>query len=290
MAFNPATGLVYLAARIGTQMVHAPDKKWKYDPNRDNLGIDGNYEGPLFAKMESMPPPTGELLAWDPILQKAVWRAKYPVVDGAGVLATAGNLVFQGRADGIFSAYRTNDGKQLWHFDAGTGIMAPPVTYNLDGVQYITVLAGWGGSSGLMNTPAIGAVKPGYGRILTFGLNGSATLKAPPYGHKSPPTPAITQKQPPKLVHEGSLLFTTHCFFCHGLNAVAGPLPDLRYTSKETLKPFESILLGGARASYGMPSYKKILKPQEVRAIRAYIISRSQEPAPTAPAAAATVR
>ena len=65
MAFHPATGLVYFPARIGTQMVHVPDTKWKYDPDRDNVGIDGNYEGPLFEKMASMPAPTGELLAWD---------------------------------------------------------------------------------------------------------------------------------------------------------------------------------------------------------------------------------
>ena len=93
--------------------------------------------------------PTGELLAWDPIAQKAVWRAKYPVVEGGGVLATAGNLIFQGRADGIFAAYRATDGEPLWRFDAATGIMAPPVTYTVDGTQYVTVLAGWGGPAGL---------------------------------------------------------------------------------------------------------------------------------------------
>ena len=142
MAFHPATGLVYIPARVGTQMVHVPDKKWQYDPDRDNVGIDGNYEGPLYARMASMPPPTGELLAWDPVKQKAVWRATYPVLDGAGVLATAGNLIFQGRADGIFAAYRATDGEPLWRFDAATGIMAPPVTYTVGGVR---TLPSWPG-------------------------------------------------------------------------------------------------------------------------------------------------
>src|SRR5262249_33653951 len=140
MAFHPGTGLVYIPARVGTQIVHVPDKKWKYDPERRNVGIDRNYEGPLSARMTSMPPPTGELLAWDPVAQKPVWRAKYPVVDGGGVLATGGNLIFQGRADGIFAAYRATDGERLWRFDAGTGIMAPPVTYTVHGTQYVTVL------------------------------------------------------------------------------------------------------------------------------------------------------
>jgi quinohemoprotein ethanol dehydrogenase len=288
MAFHPATGLVYFPARIGTQMVHVPDRKWKYDPDRDNVGIDGNYEGPLFAKMESMPPPMGALLAWDPIAQKEVWRAKYPVVDGAGVLATGGNLIFQGRADGIFAAYRATDGEPLWRFDAATGIMAPPVTYTVDGIQYVTVLAGWGGAAGLMNTPAVGAAKPGFGRILTFALNGAATLAAPPFGHKDRPVPPITTTQDVRTVHKGLLLFNSHCFTCHGLNAVAGPLPDLRYSSKSTLDSLESIVLGGARQSGGMPSFRKILTAREVDAIRAYIISRAQQTA--APAGASQRR
>jgi quinohemoprotein ethanol dehydrogenase len=279
MAFHPTTGLVYFAARDNTQMVHVPDRKWKYDPKRDNVGIDGNYEGPLFAKMASMPPPSGKLLAWDPIAQKAAWSAKYPVLDGGGVLATAGNLVFQGRSDGIFAAYRATDGKQVWQFDAATGIMAPPVTYTVDGVQYMTVMVGWGGAAGLINTPALGAVKPGWGRILTFALDGKAILKAPPFGHKNPPRPAITAKQDPEAVHAGALLFNSHCFLCHGLNAVAGPLPDLRYSSKEVLDSLPSIVLGGARESGGMPSFKKILSEEDVKAIRAYIIARAQEAA-----------
>ena len=157
--------------------------------------------------------------------------------------------------------------------------MAPRVTYTVDGVQYVTVMAGWGGASGLMNTPALGAVKPGWGRILTFTLNGSATLKAPPFGHKDPPVPAITAKQNPRAVHKGALLFSDQCFLCHGLNAVAGPIVDLRYSSKETLNNFASIVLGGSRISDGMPSFKKILTAKEVEALRAYIISRAQETA-----------
>jgi quinohemoprotein ethanol dehydrogenase len=146
MAFHPGTGLVYIPARGGTRQLQLPDKNWKYNPNSYNIGMDLNYQGPLFAQISSMPPASGELLAWDPIAQKPVWRARYSVVEGAGVLATGGNLVFQGRADGIFAAYRATDGERLWQFDAGTGIMAPPVTYTVDGKQYVTILAGWGGN------------------------------------------------------------------------------------------------------------------------------------------------
>ena len=279
MAFHPATGLAYFPVRDGTHMVHVPDGKWKYDPNRDNVGIDGNYEGPLYAQLASMPPPFGQLVAWDPIAQKAAWTAKYPVLDGGGVLATGGNLVFQGRSDGIFAAYRATDGENLWQFDAATGVMAPPVTYTVDGIQYVAILAGWGGASGLMNTPFVGAAKPGWGRILVFALDAKSELNAPPFGHKNPPQPAITAKQDPAAVHAGALLFNSQCFLCHGLNAVAGPLPDLRYSSKAVFDSLPSIVLGGAKASGGMPSFKKIFSEKDVAAIRAYIIARAQESA-----------
>jgi quinohemoprotein ethanol dehydrogenase len=282
MAFSPATGLVYLAAKAGTQFVHAPDAKWKYNPDRTNLGLDALYDGPLHARLASLPAAKGELVAWDPVKQQAAWRANYPTVEGGGVLATAGNLVFQGRADGWLAAYRASDGTRLWRFDAGTGIIAPPVTYSVDGTQYVSVMAGWGGGAGLFNAPGSGPVRPGYGRILTFKLGGTATLNPPAFGHQEPPTPVLSVSASPRVVHEGGLLFNTHCAGCHGINAVAGPLPDLRYSNRDTLERIEDIVLGGNRASLGMPSFQKILNPIEVQAIQAYIVSRARESAKAA--------
>jgi quinohemoprotein ethanol dehydrogenase len=212
------------------------------------------------------------------VTQSAAWRAKYPTAVGGGVLATAGNLVFQGRADGVLAAYRATDGKQLWSFDAGTGIMAPPVTYQVDGVQYVSVLAGWGGPDGLGNDPNWGKVKPGYGRLLTFVVGGNAKLNAPAYGHKNPPSvPEVATSSSPQVIHQGELLFADNCSGCHGEKAVAGPLPDLRYASKQTLEGIEDIVLGGKRASLGMPSFRKILNAEQVQAIQAYIVSRARE-------------
>ncbi len=274
MAFHPATGLVYLPVRIGTQELHAPNPKWKYDADRVNVGKDGLYDGPLNDKLEKLPPPKGALVAWDPVARRAAWSASYPVVEGGGALATAGNLVFQGRADGMLAAYRATDGNQLWQFDAGTGIVAPPMTYLLDGIQYISVMAGWGGGG---PDPLAGKVKPGYGRILTFAMGATATLNAPAYGHVEPPAPAIAMHAPPKTVHMGKLLFNEQCAGCHGQDAVAGALPDLRYASKGVHDQFEAIVLGGARASLGMPSFQKILNGEQVRAIQAYVLARAAE-------------
>jgi glucose dehydrogenase len=277
MAFNPATGLVYLPAKAGTAFVHAPNQKWKFDPKRVNLGEDYSYAGPLAVKQRSLPPPAGELLAWNPVEQRAAWHASYPVVEGGGVLTTAGNLVLQGRADGILAAYTAADGRKLWEFDTGTGIMAPPITYLVDGVQYVSILAGWGGGAGGFNAPDQGKVKPGYGRILTFTLGGTAKLDVRPFGHTEPPQPAITMNASAATIHEGGLLFNNQCAGCHGINAVAGIVPDLRYASKEVHDEFEAIVIDGVRAASGMPSFKDVYTPEQVRSIEAYILSRARE-------------
>jgi quinohemoprotein ethanol dehydrogenase len=241
---------------------------------RVNVGNDGLYDGPLNDKLHQLAPPKGALLAWDPLAQRAAWSASYPVVEGGGALATAGNLVFQGRADGILAAYRATDGRELWQFDAGTGIEAPPVTYTLDGVQYVSVMAGWGGGG---PDATAGKVKPGYGRILTFALGATATLNPTAFGHKEPPAPVIAINASPKVVHLGKLLFGDHCASCHGQDAVGGAMPDLRYATKQVHEQFEAIVLGGARSSVGMPSFRKILNADQVRAIQAYVLFRAAE-------------
>ena len=94
-----------------------------------------------------------------------------------------------------------------------------------------------------------------------------------------PPVPSVATNTSPQVIHQGELLFADNCSGCHGEKAVAGPLPDLRYASKETLEGIEGIVLGGKRATMGMPSFQKILNAEQVRAIQAYIVSRARESA-----------
>jgi len=276
MAFHPGTGLVYLPAKIGTQSLHAPDADWMYDPNGRNLGRDSDYDGPLLEALNALPDGRGELLAWDPVTQQPAWSAPYPVIQGGGVLATAGNLIFQGRADGIFAAYRATDGELLWQFDAGTGIMAPPVTYLVDGNQYVTVMAGWGGPEGVSNLPGQGDVRPGHGRIVTFALGQNAPFDPPAWGHDSPPTPAISMDATEEMIDQGRALYADNCRTCHGTNAVASALPDLRYATAEVHQQFPAIL-AGSRADLGMPSFADRLNVQQMRSIQAYVLARAAE-------------
>ncbi|MBM4228520.1 MAG: quinonprotein alcohol dehydrogenase, partial [Gammaproteobacteria bacterium] len=73
---------------------------------------------------------------------KMTWKADTDEPLMGGVLATAGNLVFTGEGNGHFNAYDARDGKKLWSFMAGAGVNAPPVSYMVDGKQYIAVAAG----------------------------------------------------------------------------------------------------------------------------------------------------
>jgi quinohemoprotein ethanol dehydrogenase len=147
----------------------------------------------------------------------------------------------------------------------------------VDGVQYVSVMAGWGGPAALFNAPNQGKTKPGYGRMLTFALGGKATLTPRAFARTGRPSPAITMNASPEMIHDGQLLYAANCTSCHGLNVVAGPLPDLRYSTRQVHEQFEAIVLGGARATLGMPPFKDLLTPDQVKAIQAYVLSRSKE-------------
>jgi quinohemoprotein ethanol dehydrogenase len=282
MAFHPTTGLVYIPAREGSVFLSAPDKNWKSNPTLWNRGEDASYDGPMMAKLRAAPPMTGHLIAWNPLEQREVWRADLPLVESGGVLATGGNLVFQGRSDGMLCVYRATDGKKLWEFDAGTGIMAPPVTYIQDGAQYVTLMVGWGGAAGLVNLPGSGPVKRGFGRVLTFSLGATAKLEVPPFGHKGPPSPAIHTTAAPASIQQGAVFYMRYCFYCHGVGVISGSsVPDLRYATAETHRQFESIVLGGARESLGMPSFHDALRPDQVHAIQAFVLSQAAAAAKT---------
>lgn len=141
MSFNPQTGLVY----IPYQEVPGVYR----NEGNDFVARDAFNTGAAFSDTTEIPREavSGALLAWDPIKQKEAWRVPYAHYWNGGTLTTAGNLVFQGTADGNLIAYSADDGKKLWSFGAQTGIVAAPMTYSLEGEQYVAVMAGWGGGS-----------------------------------------------------------------------------------------------------------------------------------------------
>jgi len=265
MSYNPQTGLVYIPAQ-DTLFIYSGDKKFEYRPGTWNTGIDFSiFKDPV----PSMP---GFLLAWDPVNQKERWRVPYPGFWNGGTLTTAGNLVFQGTTDGRFVAYSADKGEKLWEISVGTGIIASPVTYELDGVQYVSIMAGWGGAFPLTGGDGKGNV-PAGGRQLTFALNGKLKL-AEPVARNWSFTP-IEMTASPEKIEKGSVLFAQWCAVCHGLGAAGGgATADLRYSSATTYDKFGDIVLEGKYQSMGMPSFKRWLTVDDVDAIRAYVLKR----------------
>lgn len=282
ISFSPKTGLLYFG-ETRLPSLHSNDTTAKFAERgrRWNLGerftIDAAPETKeQLAQLE--PFLGGSLIAWDPVTQKKVWQVPHKIISSGGTLATAGNLVFQGTYDGRFVAYADKTGKTLWDAGAQSAVMAGPVSYSVDGEQYIAVGAGSGGAFGVTaGELAKAANAPTISRMLVYKLDGKATL---------PPVPVVAKKElhvPPMpsaaAVDKGRIVFNDHCVFCHGIGAVSGVsfTPDLRYMSKETREMFAGIVLGGLRADKGMPHFHVQLTSEEVDAVHSFLIKRTHD-------------
>jgi len=214
------------------------------------------------------------LRAFDPIQGRIVWDVARPDwYDRGGVLSTAGGLVFTGTVSGHFYAYDASTGETLKDIDVGTSMMAAPMTYLIDGVQYVAVMAAWGGGGWNFPHPASAAYRRGNeGRIIAFKLDGGVTPMPP----LLPPIQPIPQPPPltasAETVKKGADLFQAHCSSCH-LNQPGSLAPDLRRMSPETHAAFKQIVLGGALINAGMPPWDDVLSPEDADAIHAYLIS-----------------
>jgi len=277
MSFDPKTGLVFFPAHE-LPGAYQLAKQFQYRSHAWNTGT--GFEANLTVPDGWSDVVKGRLVAWDPVRQREVWRAEYKSAWNGGTLSTAGGLVFEGTADGRFVAYRATDGKPLWESPAGTGVIAAPITYLVDGEQYVTVMAGWGGAFPLAyGEAAAKAEVTSVGRVLTYKIGGKAPLPpSEPYDISPPPPPPITVKATRQELRQGGLLFHEWCAVCHGLKAVAGGVvPDLRKSTAETHASFGDIVVGGIREPKGMPSFADVLSREDARLIQAYVVARALE-------------
>lgn len=276
MAFNPNTGLVYIPTMDAPMGFTAQDSL-DIEPGLRNRGVKAGEAPPgdaLFHNILRDKISAGYLLAWDPVQQKEAWRVPQNIAWNGGVLTTAGNLVIQGTGRREFAIYRADTGEKLWSFSTQNGIVAPPITYTVDGEQYISVLAGWGGGYGLMSgfKPPAGAQ---FSRILTFKLNGTDQLPSLPEPAQADPIPEKITTDKERL-QRGSELYHSYCSFCHGVLVVSGDgIIDLRRLPTPFHNNFDLIVRQGAMATLGMPSFGDVLNEQDVEDIHAYVIDRA---------------
>jgi alcohol dehydrogenase (cytochrome c)/quinohemoprotein ethanol dehydrogenase len=284
MSFSPLTRLVYLPVQ-DAGFLYKSDEHFQQRMLGFNAGIDlvaGALPQKPEIKKAILGAIKGHLSAWDPVQQKEIWRVDRQSLVNGGVLSTAGNLVFQGTAQGNLEAFRADNGQRLWSADAQSGVVAAPMTYAVGGEQYIAVLAGWGGVFPL----ATGEVAHSSGRpqnisrLLAFKLDSKASL---------PPLPQFSQPplKPPKssaslaVVQKGEALFQRYCSVCHGDVAVSGGvLSDLRYSSTLGNDQWFDIVLKGLLKQAGMVSFDKELSRDDAAAIRAFVIFRANQSLP----------
>ncbi len=275
MSYNPGTGLVYIPAidfaggfsdrTVDIEAWQSPE--WRFDAGVDPLITD-------------VPADAGSstLKAWDPVEQRLVWEAPKPGVWNAGTLTTAGNLVFQGQADGRLLAHRADDGEVVWGFDLGLGISAPPITYAVDGKQYIAILVGWAGSAAALLGSATAqhgwAYKAQPRRLVVFALDGDVELSASPPPVFPQPLASDEFVADPALARAGEETYVRACWLCHGPAAVSGgPAPDLRASAILLSRTaFLNVVLNGSLRENGMPRFPD-LSESEAEAIRHYVRS-----------------
>lgn len=290
MAFNPDLNLAYIPAQELPQGYNPkpavdPATKWntgfKFE---DGLPVDPLDPATLKA-MKALY--KGRLIAWDPVAQKARWSVELPTPSNGGVLSTAAGLVFQGTVGGDLVAYDAATGKDLWRRNVKGGIMAPPVTYEIDGEQYLTVASGWGGAyalaAGFLFEKAVPAV---VGRVITFKLGAKGEIP----DHNLTPVDARPQTArfgTPAQLQAGLVTYSRNCMVCHGPMAISsGVLPDLRWSpTTADADAWKAVVLDGQRASAGMVSFAKQMTPADAEAVRAYVVHQANGPkAAAAPA------
>jgi PQQ-dependent dehydrogenase (methanol/ethanol family) len=279
MSFSPQTGLVYVPAQE-VPGAYGTDVKFAYEPGQWNTAENNDLNTlptDAAARAAMRNSLKGYLIAYDPANQKEVWRAEHKGPWNGGTLATAGNLVFQGTADGHFNAYNAATGAQLWSADTYTSTLAGPMTYTVDGEQYVAVGAGFGSIFYLVAGFAADPLgTPDNGRIVVYKLGGSATLPKPNLTRLPfPQPPAATA--PADVVALGHSKYNKYCLDCHGYNAISGGvIPDLRRSPLISIAaPFKDVVINGVRKHAGMVSFSSVLSDSDAEAIRSYIITEA---------------
>jgi quinohemoprotein ethanol dehydrogenase len=300
MSYSPQTGLVYIPVIEAGMIIMDVAPGHQYVPGAWNTGVtsifggtvpigDARYPEPIKTLIES-----GKLLeqhpkdvvemktrlrAWDPVQGRTVWEtAPAEWWDRAGVLSTAGGLVFQGTGTGYFRAYDAETGAMLKEIEVGSTIMAAPMSYAVDGVQYVAVMAAWGGGGWSISHPTSAAYKYGNnGRILVFKLDGGPMPERQLLAADAPIPKPPELNASAETIARGGELFGANCANCHMNQMDSGAAKDLRRMTPDTHAAFEAIVLQGAYRSLGMPQWDDVLSQDDAKAIHAYLISLAWE-------------
>ncbi len=241
-----------------------------------------NVRGPMGEKLREVQK-TGEnvsysvLKAFDPLTGEVKWeRRNTDWWDRPGILSTDGGVLFQGTDRGLFRVIDSDTGEVLKEIEVGSSIIDSPMTYTVDGVQYVAVQAGWGGGGWFAPHPTSAVIKYGNaGRIIAFRLDGGETPLPKEIDRNAAIPKPPDQFADAQTIARGARLFGS-CRSCHA-NRPDGMTPDLRRAgSLGSARTFQSVVLGGILRSRGMPQWDDVLSAEDTEAIRAYLVDLAQ--------------
>jgi quinohemoprotein ethanol dehydrogenase len=278
MAYNYETGLVYIPVHINN-FTYGHDPDWKPVEKSLNIGSRSNSKNPTRYD-QNAPANLGQgiLLAWDPVKQQSAWQVENPsfTVNG-GVMTTAGGLVFQGTADGKFRAYDATDGTILWEYNIGAGVIAPPMTYMMDGKQYVSIAVGWGGGIPSLWRKATEQRQPGT--IFTFAVGADTSRKYQGFPKVAPAKLIdIEYTATEEEINKGEEIYGSYCQRCHGIMGMnGGSIPNLAYSNESVFGFMKEILLDGVLLELGMPNFSDRLTEEDVQLIKKYILHSARD-------------
>ena len=281
MSFSPKTGLMYIPAQ-NIPHYFSGQKTVEYKINRWNTGVDLNESRDprswVAGKASMNALIYGELLAWDPVKQEAAWKVKHDKPANGGVLSTAGDLVFQGTGEGVFAAYDADNGDALWQYKSDSAVLAGPMTYELDGEQYIAVAQGSGGTVMLTIGDNLKRNKVNKNKLLVFKLGDFGLTRSVADESLAAILPLSEEvNASPEVIKKGEELYGHNCGTCHGISAKSNyVVPDLRYMSDQTHRDFVAIVLGGSRTHKGMVGFYETHNVEDVEAIHSYLKHQQQ--------------
>jgi quinohemoprotein ethanol dehydrogenase len=278
-SFSPLTGYVYeptleMPARFGDSGLRLGDPQQPRDAAE---------RGDVVAGAGDVPQDAGRsvLKAWDPVARRVVWQVETAGISNGGTLATAGNIVFEGLADVYLHAYGAKDGKELWSFFAGVAVTGVPISYRVDGRQYLSITSGPLGGS----TAAFGPMAARWGwdprvhprRLLTFALDANAKLPATPPRRPAMPLDAPEFQVDAAKAHAGEREYGK-CMICHGVGAIAGGIaPDLRASPVPlSAEAFAHIVRDGALVARGMPRFAE-MSDEQLDSVRSFLRQKARD-------------
>ena len=263
MAFNAGTGLVYIPAQ---------EAATHFSPTRFTVLLGGAAS----TTAEEIVPDdfigNSVLIGWDPQARAVRWSYPRPMFSNAGVLSTDGGLVVQGDGEGYLNFHDAATGKLLRRIETGTGIVAPPISYAIDGRQYIAVLAGWGGALfGHAERQSAARRYSNAGRIIVLALDGSPVPLPDEVPAVTPRAEGDRLRPLDETAQRGRAVYVAHCGACHSWFGHNGLLPDLRRTAPAVVDELERIVLEGGLEARGMPAFRDTLTAAQVEDLKAYL-------------------